>query len=172
MTKRPLITLLLVAFTALPLCAMSAGMTAKAGLKDAAAGAQKWKEDATLVNVSTLQANPDGTAEKWAYMFFSAKAKQGYSVDVKGGKVVETLEVNPYIRDAVGEFVDSDKAMAEAKKNGLKVKDKPAMSVLVMGQATKQPGAYWTVGGGYQPGDVGVVLDAKTGKFLYKQETK
>lgn len=172
MTRRPLITPLLVALTALPLSAMAAGMTAKAGLKDATAEAQKWQKDAVLVNVSTLQANSDGTAAKWGYMYYSAKAKKGYTVDVKDGKIVETLEVNPYIKDAVGEFVDSDKAMQEAKKNGLKVKDKPAMSVIVMGQATKQPGAYWSVVGGYEKGDVSVVLDGKTGKFSYKQEIK
>jgi hypothetical protein len=92
-----------------------------------------------LVNVSTLQAGPDGTAEKWDYLFYSPKARQGYSVDIKGGKVVNTLEVSPYIKDAVGDFVDSDKAMTEAKKNSLTVKGKVAMSVIVMGQATKNP---------------------------------
>lgn len=169
MTKRRLITLMLVAFTALPLSAMAAGMTAKAGLAQASAEAQKWQKDAVLVNVSTLQASPDGTAEKWGYMFYSAKAKQGYTVDVKDGKIVETLEVNPYIKDAVGkEFVDSDKVMAEAKKNGLKVKGKAAMSLMVMGQATKSPCTCWSVVGGYEKGDVGVLIDAKTGKFSSK----
>lgn len=172
MTRSSLITLMLVAFIALPLSGMAGGMTAKAGLKDATAEAQKWQKDAVLVNVSTLQVNSDGTAAKWGYMYYSAKAKKGYTVDVKDGKIVETLEVNPYIKDAVGEFVDSDKAMQEAKKNGLKGKGKAAMALIVMGQATKQPGAYWNVSGGYETGDVGVVLEAKTGKFSYKQEIK
>lgn len=172
MTPRQLIALLFVAFTALPLSTMAAGMTAKAGLKGATAEAQKWQKDATLVNVSTLQANPDGIGEKWTYMFYSAKAKQGYTVDVKSGKIVETLEVNPYIKDAVAEFVDSDKAMAEAKKNGLKSKGKAAMTLMVMGQATKQPWACWSVVGGFEKGDVSVLLEAKTGKFSSKQEIK
>lgn len=169
MILRTLIILLLVAFTALPLSAIAAAQTAKAGVAQAVAAAQKWQKDAVLVNVSTLQANSDGTAEKWSYMFYSSKVKQGYSVDVKGGKIVGTLEVSPYIKDAVGEFVDSDKAVAEAKKNGLAVKSKAAMSLIVMGQATKNPGAYWSVVGGYEKGDVSVVLDGKTGKFSYKQ---
>lgn len=147
----------------------AASMTAKTGLAQAAAEAQKWQNDAVLVNVSTLQANPDGSAAKWTYMFYSSKKKQGYSVDVKDGKIVETLEVNPYIKDAVGkEFVDSDKVMAEAKKNGVKVNGKAAMSLLVMGQATKSPGIAWSVVGGYEKGDVSVLLDGKTGKFASK----
>ena len=121
------------------------------------------------MNVSTLQANPDGTAAKWGYMYYSAKAKKGYTVDVKDGKVVDTLEVNPYIKDAVGEFADSDKVMAEAKKNGLKVKGKAAMSLMMMGQATKSPGAAWSVVGGYEKGDVSVLVDGKAGKFASKQ---
>lgn len=169
MTRRTLITLLLVAFTALPLSAEAAGMTAKAGLVQATAEAQKRQKDAVLVNVSTLQASPDGSAEKWGYMFYSAKAKRGYTVDVKDGKIVETLDVNPYIKDAVGkEFVDSDKVMAEAKKNGLKVKGKAAMSLMVMGQATKSPGIAWSVVGGYEKGAVSVLVDGKTGKFSSK----
>ncbi|MBI3392389.1 MAG: hypothetical protein HY039_04305 [Nitrospirae bacterium] len=168
MTLRPLITLLLVALVALPLSAEAAGQTAKAGVAQAGAEAQKWQKDAVLVNVSTLQANPDGTAAKWGYMYYSAKAKKGYTVDVKDGKVVETLEVNPYIKDAVGEFADSDKVMAEAKKNGLKVKGKAAMSLMMMGQATKSPGTAWSVVGGYEKGDVSILLDGKTGKFASK----
>ncbi|MBI3376921.1 MAG: hypothetical protein HY035_00765 [Nitrospirae bacterium] len=156
------------AFAVGPALSFAAGATAKAGLVQANAAAQKWQKDAVLVNVSTLQANPDGTAAKWGYMYYSAKAKKSYTVDVKDGKVVETLEVNPYIKDAVGEFADSDKVMAEAKKNGLKVKGKAAMSLMMMGQATKSPGVYWSVAGGYEKGDVIVMLDGKTGKFLRK----
>ena len=169
MTRRTLITLLLVAFTALPFSAEAAGMTARAGLAQATAEAKKWQGDAVLVNITTLQADADGRTPKWGYMFYSAKKKQGYSVDVKDGKVVETLEVNPYIKDAVSaEFVDSDKVMAEAKKNGFKVKGKTAMSLLVMGQATKSPCACWSVVGGYEKGDVSVLVDGKTGKFSSK----
>jgi nucleoside 2-deoxyribosyltransferase len=172
MTRYPttIIVVVLALITLLAATAVDAAeATAKAGLKDAIAEAQKWQKDAVLVNVSTLQANSDGTAAKWGYMYYSAKAKKGYTVDVKDGKVVDTLEVNPYIKDAVSaEFVDSDKAMAEAKKNGLKIKGKAAMSLLVMGQATKYPCTCWSVVGGYEKGDVGVLIDAKTGKFSSK----
>jgi nucleoside 2-deoxyribosyltransferase len=161
---------LFVALAAFPLSAEAAGQTAKAGLAQANAEAQKWRKDAVLVNVSTLQTDSDGTAAKWGYMYYSTKGKMGYSVDVKGGKIAGTMEVNPHIKDAVGaEFVDSDKAMSEAKKNGLTLKGKAAMSLIVMGQATKKPWVSWSIVGGYEKGDVSVLVDGKTGKFSSKQ---
>jgi hypothetical protein len=151
--------------------AHAAGATAKSGLKVAVAAAQKWQADATLTGISTWQAGADGTAAKWNYMFFSPKTGKAYSVDVKNNKVVETMEVNPHIKDGVGEFVDSDKAIQESKKNGLKGKP-DVMSLIVMGQATKNPAAYWSIVS--QSGSVMVsyVIDGKSGKFSYKQETK
>jgi hypothetical protein len=104
-------------------------------------------------------------------MFFSPKTGKAYSVDVKNNKVVETMEVNPHIKDGVGEFVDSDKAIQESKKNGLK--GKPAvMSLIVMGQATKNPAAYWSIVSQSGSAMVSFVIDGKSGKFSYKQETK
>ena len=149
-----------------------AGTTAKTGLAQAAASAKKWQADAVVTSISTLAADSNGTSDKWSYMFYSPKAKKGYTVDIRGAKL-ETLEVNPYVTDSIGnDFVDSDKAMQEAKKNGLKTKDKPAMSLMLMGQATKQPGVYWSVGGGYLPGDVSIMVEAKTGKFAHRQQVK
>lgn len=150
--------------------ANAADTTARAGLAQADAAAQKWQKDAVLVNLSTLQANPDGKAAKWGYMYYSSKGNKGYTVDVKDGTVVEAQEVNPHIKDPVyKEFADSDKAMAEAKKNGLTLKGRAAMSLLVMGQATKNPCTCWSVVGGFEKGDVSVLLDGKTGTFWSKQ---
>ena len=151
--------------------AHAAGATAKGGLKVAVEAAQKWQADAVLTGVSTWQAGADGTAVKWNYMFYSPKSGKAYSVDVKSNKAVETMEVNPHIKDGVGEFVDSDKAIQESKKNGLKGKPS-VMSLIVMGQATKNAAAYWSIVS--QSGSVLVsfVIDGKSGKFSYKQETK
>jgi hypothetical protein len=173
MRSKQLVVLVIVAtlsFAVGSTIALAAGATAKAGLEQAQQTATKWKADAALVNISTLAANMDGTAQKWGYMFYSAKAKLGYTVDVRDGKIAETVEVGPYISDPIGgNFVDSPQAMEEAKKEGLKVKGKPGMSLLIMGQATKTPGAYWTVSG-YMAGEVSVTIDAKTGKFSARQE--
>jgi hypothetical protein len=151
--------------------AHAAGATAKGGLKVAVDAAQKWQADAVLTGVSAMQVGADGKAAKWDYMFYSPKAKKAYSVVVKNNKVAGTLEVNPHIKDGVGEFVDSDKAIEESKKNGLKGKP-DVMSLIVMGQATKNPACYWSIVS--QSGSVlfSFVIDGKSGKFSYKQETK
>jgi hypothetical protein len=57
--------------------------------------------------------------------------------------------------------------MAEAKKNGFKVKEDGDV-VVGMGQATKSPCACWSVVGGFEKGDVSVLIDGKTGKFSSK----
>lgn len=151
--------------------AHAAGATAKGGLKVAVEAAQKWQADAVLTSVSTWRAGADGKAAKWNYMFFSPKTRKAYSVDVKNNKAIETMEVNPHIKDGVGEFVDSDKAIQEAKKNGLKGKP-DAMSVIVMGQGTKNPACYWSIVSQSGSAMVSFVIDGKSGKFSYKQETK
>jgi hypothetical protein len=161
------------ALAASPATVSAADTTAKAVLATAQQAATKWNADAKLVNISNLAVNKDGTAGQWSYLFYSANAKKGYAVTVKKGKVVDTLVVRPHITDPVGNnYVDSQQAMQEAQKNGLKVKGTPAMSLLVMGQNTKKPGVFWTVGGGYTPGEVSIIVDAKTGKFFTRQEIK
>ncbi len=123
--KQPAIFMIVaaLAFGLAPAPAFAEGATAKAWLAQAQQAANKWKADAALVYISTLAGNFDGTSKKWGYMFYSAKAKQGYTVDIQDGKIIETLEVNPWITDPVGgNFVDSSQAIEEAKKNGLKVK--------------------------------------------------
>src|SRR5574341_955967 len=95
------LTSMVIAFSLTNVAAL-AGTTAKAGLAQATATAKKWQPDAVLTNISTLAADANGNSEKWGYMFYSAKAKKGYSVDIRGTNVDETLEVNPHIKDAVG----------------------------------------------------------------------
>lgn len=164
-------TVFVVCFVVSP--ATAADGTARAWLEQAQQAAVKWNSDAVLVNISTLNAGMNGTAKKWMYMFYSARAKQGYTIDIQDGRITGTLEVRPYINDPVGkDFVDSPQAMEEAKKNGLKVRENKAMSLLVMGQATKTPGISWTVGGGYMPGEVNVIVNARTGKLFTRQEVK
>jgi hypothetical protein len=161
------LAVLSLAVTGGPPTALAGGTPAKAALSRAEAAAKAWQPDAALTSVSTLAANPDGTAPTWSFLFHSPKAKKGYSVDVRGAKV-ETLEVNHYVKDPVGDFIDSDAAMREAKKNGLKGGGPLPMGMTVMGQA----GAFWTVGAPLKAGDVAVVLEAKTGSLVTRHEAK
>jgi hypothetical protein len=145
--------------------AAAGGTTALAALAGASTGAKRWQPDAVLTSASTLKANPDGTAEAWSFLFYSPKTKKAYSVDVRAGQL-HTLEVNSHLSEPVGEFIDSDRAMQEAKKNGLKGAGPLTMALMRMGQSTKEPGAFWTVGAGFSRGDVSVVLVSRTGGLV------
>jgi hypothetical protein len=146
-----------------------ADSTARAGLAAANAAAQKWKPDAVLTSVSTMQADGAGKSKKWSYVFFSPKGGNAFSVDVTDQKLGDASEVPAYTKDPVGEFADSDTVMAEAKKNG--VKNGGAMALTFTAQ-TAQPGPYWSVTSIDGPGILNVIHDAKTGRFSSKQEIK
>lgn len=149
--------------------AMAAGAGAKAGLAQAQAQSLAWKPDAILVQVMTLSGNADGTAEKWAYLFHSPQSKRGYRVDVKNGKVDRTLETSAGLRDRLdAEFIDSMKAVAEAKANGLQVKTPSMMTLHTMYTRTKREGPYWSVFGSVEDTKA-TIIDGRTGKFVRKE---
>jgi len=152
--------------------ALAQGHTARAALKDVQAAATKWQKDAVLTNVTTQTVDADGAAKEWSYLFYSPKTKQAYAVSVQSGKIADQHPVGPHLTDPVGEFVDSDAAMKSAKGNGLKANMPTPMALMMMGQRTAKPGTYWTIGTGYTPGEVSVLIDAKSGKFFRKQEMK
>ena len=161
--------LTLVVFSLCSSLVFAAGATAKAEFSQAQELARKWKADAALVQLSTLSGNMDGTAEKWSFLFHSSQAKKGYKVDVKDGKIAQTIEVSSSFTDAVdGDFIDSAQAMAEAKKNGLKGKGRSMMTLHTMLKGTKNQGAYWNIVGDLAEGK-STIIDAKTGKFFRHQ---
>jgi hypothetical protein len=142
----------------------AAGTTARAGLANSTERAKKWHADAVLTSISSYGVQPDGRSNSWLHMFYSPGAKKYLIVTVKGSKL-EEMEVNSGMNLAItGDFLDSDRAVAEAKKNGLKGND---ISVgLNMGGIGKDARLYWSVNGGMEKGDVSVTLDGKTGAFV------
>ncbi len=111
----------------------------------------------------------EGTAEKWSYLFHSPQATKGYKVDVKDGKVDQTLEVSSSFLDVVdGDFIDSEQAITEAKKKGLKGKNRAMMTLHIMLQGTKSQGAYWNIVSD-QTEFRSTLIKAKTGKFFRHQ---
>jgi hypothetical protein len=140
-----------------------AGITARAGLTPAAAAAKKWRPDAALTNVSSLTVNATGSAKSWMYTFYAPRTKKSLNVTVAPGSPLDTLEVPNTSMVPIGDtFVDSDRAMQEAKKHGLKG-NSPSMGLVVMG-FTGAP--VWAVNGGFSEGDVSVMLEGKTGAFI------
>lgn len=143
--------------------AEGSGATAKAALPQVTAAARKWQPDALLVSLSTLLARADGTAPEWKYAFYSPKVQKRFVVTAHGSRV-EGREVRlGFGTEPLGEFIDSDAAMREARKGGLKGNE-PSMSVNLRG-AGKAASTYWVVNGGFAKGDVSVFLEAATGRF-------
>jgi len=106
---------------------LAAGKTARALLPVATAEAKTWQPDAALVYLETKTAEPDGTVAvnsfpgTWMFIFISPKTKKQIGVMVDGQGKVTRMDTAFYKDEVVGEFtVDSDTAMAEAIKNGLK----------------------------------------------------
>jgi len=158
-----------VAITAIS--AFAAGTTAKVAFDAATAVARQWQADAVPVSISAVSVQSDGTATSWSYIFFSPQRQQGYSVATRDGEIVDRGEVTGYLKDEIGnEFVDSDQALAEAGKNGLSGSSDTTMSLVVMGQATATPGSYWTISRGFNADAVSVVVDAKNGKFSFRDQ--
>lgn len=147
-------------------------VTARAGLAAATAAAQKWQSDAVLTGVSTMRSSPDGRAANWDYMFHSPQTGKACTFTFAGDQLIDQVEVRPHMTDRViANFVDSTDAAATARASGLDTKGQPlVMSLLAMGQATKQAGTFWSVSGGYAKGALAVIVDAQTGKLAYKQE--
>jgi hypothetical protein len=149
----------------------AAGTTAKTAFDKALVAAQQWQRDAVPVSISALSVQPDGTAATWSYIFYSPQRKQGFTVATKEVEIVDHGEVTAYLTEEIGkEFVDSDQALTEAGKNGLSGSSDTTMSLVVMGQATDSIGPYWTVSRGFGTGDVSVVVDARSGKFSFRNE--
>lgn len=140
------------------------GQTARTNLKEAEENAKKWRSDALLVGISTTSAESDGTSGDWAYNFYSPGIKKRLIVRVSGGKFRTTESAYGSSTAPVGDkFIDSDKAMAEAKKVGMKTRGKPVMGLHVYGSG-KSSFVSWTVGGS-ESGDSSIVLDADSGKL-------
>jgi len=150
--------------------ALAAGKTAKALLPLAVAEATKWQPDAALVNLETKGAEPDGTVSVkplpglWSFTFMSPKTKKKILVTVDGKGEVTRLDSGYYKNVVVGEFtVDSDRAMAEAVKNGLKT-NKFGMS---MSLENREGRAQWQM----LDDKHFYYVDANTGKFLREEKT-
>lgn len=144
--------------------ATAAGKTARSYLSRATESAKSWQGDALLTQISSGSVMEDGRSEEWIYSFYSSKSKKWFNVSIRNEKI-EGVEVGFGKKDPVtDQFLDSDKAMQEAKAQGLKGRA-PGMSLSVFDFSGKG-GSYWMVSGGYEKGDVTIILEAKTGKLF------
>jgi hypothetical protein len=139
---------------------LAAGKTANSLLAKSAAAAKKWDPGAQLVAVETSNADPKGFAPNWTFVFESAVTKKQIGVMAEADGSISHFDTSTNHRKPIAGFVDSDKVMAVAVKNGLKVNTwgmKMRLSV------RDQP--EWTV----QESEHFYRVDAASGKFLKKE---
>lgn len=151
--------------------------TARAALDKAIAKAKAWKADAQLTVIATkvddkgqADNNAESAGDGWTYIFDSAAGKKSLSIQVyRGG--LEALESEPVAAQMLGTkslpqtFIDSDQAMAEARKNGFSAKGGSISMSLADQPRGLQESFVWTVG--IDDGTV-FYISAKSGKFLAK----
>jgi len=161
-------------------------ITAKSVLSKAVEKARAWQSDADLGQVETDYADGDGKipvstdpsmagVTRWEFVFSSARTKGALRVLTDGGQYLETQDASkehPTGSSIAGDFVDSDLAMAEARKNGYSPSASGNSMFLAReyvfigdGAPQKFPEPVWIVG---SPGDDQFVVSAKTGKFMSK----
>ena len=139
--------------------AHAAGNTAKAALQQATEVAKEWKPDAVLTSISCSAVGEDGKGTTWFYGFYSPRSDSYLNVTAKG-RQIEPLEVGAGRKESLpSDFIDSDQAMTEAIKLGIKGKA-PTMGL------TR---AAWIVNGGSANGDTGVWLNPRTGRLIKRQ---
>ena len=139
---------------------------AKAKLSEATAAAKKWRADAALIQIAANRVADDGTQRLWKYGFFSPAAKTCLIVQVAG--TTRTTETGGPLCEsrALGNFMDSNKAIQIARKNG--IQRTSVTMVVSMVPTRKGPRPVWIVmeGSGMNGGDVSVDIDAETGEVL------
>jgi hypothetical protein len=151
-----------------------ASATARAALKEVQAAGKKWKPDAVLTHVSTLNAKADGKAGMWLYTFYSPKAKKSAIITARDMNVeVDEVNRNTSMDPLTVEFMDSDKAVDAAGKAGLNVgTGDVGLGLTTFGQATGKPRVYWTVTVMTSTGMSSVTLDPKTGALIKRDDVK
>jgi hypothetical protein len=144
-------------------------VSARARLTEAIAGAKRWKADAVLIQVANRLVT-DGKAIMWNYGFWSPSAKACAVVNVaaNGQSAADDAGDARCVAPELTEFMDSDKAFAAARANGITATRVSMVVSISDVKGVKR--AVWTVmdEGGMKPGNVMLDLDATSGAVLSK----
>lgn len=95
-----------------------APFSARAGLEVAGDAAASWAPDAQLVYLENDEmVRPDGTAERWGYLFYSPSKAKARSYSVRDGKILEAADLG-FVFDAPPlseQWIDSHAARVAAE---------------------------------------------------------
>jgi hypothetical protein len=155
---------------ALPALAAS---TAKSAWAEVVAAAKRWQPDAVITHLSTMKGNADGTAAEWLYTAYSPAMKRTAILTARDKKI-ELLEVHRNtITDPLGEFIDSDKAVAVAVKAGLPIAPQAhgVWIALSSSRMAKVP-SYWAVTLSTKEGYSAVTLGGRDGVVITRDVLK
>jgi hypothetical protein len=141
------------------------GTQAKALVAEARTEAKRWRADAYLIQLTASRVT-DGVA-MWYYDFFAPGASGAQCLRVNFGKDKRAFtqqlkcdQAEPELKDFA---VDSDKAIAIARAEGLK---RPELTMGLMSVPTSSGQRFvWTImeGNGMKEGDLTIDIDAQTG---------
>jgi hypothetical protein len=95
----------------------TAPIQARAGLELASDAARSWSADAVLIYVENDEdVGPDGGAERWGYLFYSAALDQARGYSVKEGRIVaaENLAMKLEAPPVDAAWIDSGAAIVAA----------------------------------------------------------
>ncbi len=147
--------------------------TAKAALKEVTAASKAWQADAVLTHVSTLSAQPDGTARSWLYTAYSPKAKKSAIITARDTKVeVDEVLRNTSIDPLADDWMDSDKTLDAARKATLALPARDIGLGLTTFGAGPLKRVFWTVTVMTDAAITSVMLDPKTGALVRRDEVK
>jgi hypothetical protein len=141
---------------------------AKADLSEAAKTARAWRDDAVVCSISTAVADAGGAAQRfggWDYRFCAKSAGEEYAVAHTptgfSGSVIGKADKAPLPAD----FIDSDRAMAAAKRAGFTPKGNTLME---LNSAPDGKGVVWVVYdiAGLADANKQFQVDAKTGNVV------
>jgi hypothetical protein len=174
--QSPKVALPLVFTLLLAASAIAAGPTAREALAKAKPSARAWQADAILHQITSTELSADGTltgeaTSLWHFHFFSPSAKSSYTVIV-GPTVVGVPGRVGLARPIDEDFVDSNRAAAEAKRDGFAPTGKIVMVLAdAMWAGVKKPTLVWTIRDPADPTKVWYV-DPKTGKVVGKKQPR
>ena len=159
-SRRILLPLALLAIGGVSAAAQTpSAATARAAVDQVIETARTWRSDAVLTNVSAEKVNPDGTADRWDYLFFSPSLNKYGRITARmsAGEGFNVRETGRGPREAIpGDFADSEKVIAAARWQGLNLR------TYILGLTSRG----WAVYPSLRRGESIIWLDARTAAYL------
>lgn len=152
---------------------VGSGATARTAFEKARERARAWQADARLQKVSTLYANREGKVPTeaalglmfaWQFIYMSESTKKAIVIDSNGAQAEsKDLDTWGLFQPMSEEFVDSDRALAEAVQNGLTADEAQYMELTLQWGSKQFSEPTWVIG---PTGHTQYLVSGRSGKFV------